>query len=553
LFSFQLRRKKLTDAKATLEKLAKCPKLSGAQRLVTLGQGYEALGDSAVAEEHYQQAARLAPDDVEVQLRYAALLMQTNAGEAETLLKQLAPKSQTARRSLALLYAFQGGEEKWNEAHKLLASDAGEARGPLDDRLQAILLARQPASPSQKRERVAKAREILERLVNGVAQPTDVDRLMLASLYEGEGKLQSAREHYRALVGREQVAPTHLGLYVNFLLRHNDQAEAGERLDQLERLTRAGKKGSLEPNLGVLGLRARWLAAEKRNAEIEPLIEGAVADWLNSVGDSSQQAQATLSIGSLYSNVDLHIAAQRWYERHLRVAPDNFEPLVQCLAAQGKIAEALKICLAAAKDKKTPRPAISLATIMLGHRLSAGDQASAEKVVKQALADHPNDVDLLMAVGGLRATGQQSHEAIALYRRALKLAPQHVTAINNLATLLGESPQTAAEAIELIERAIAIGGRQAPLLDTKGTIHLYAGEAEQAVAELEEAASGSQDPRCQFHLAAAYFGAKRRDEARTALKKAMDGGLQDQILTPADRQLLTRMEQELRLQASADQ
>jgi hypothetical protein len=68
----------------------------------------------------------------------------------------------------------------------------------------------------------------------------------------------------------------------------------------------------------------------------------------------------------------------------------------------------------------------------------------------------------------------------------------------------------------------------------------------EAIASLEEAiAGGSNDARYYFHLAAAYELARRSDEALIALGQAQALGLEDQILTEGDQQLLQNLKQKL--------
>jgi tetratricopeptide (TPR) repeat protein len=97
-----------------------------------------------------------------------------------------------------------------------------------------------------------------------------------------------------------------------------------------------------------------------------------------------------------------------------------------------------------------------------------------------------------------------------------------------------------------VKRAMDESGRQPPFLDTLGTIQMRSGEAQQAIASLEEAvANGGGDPRYYFHLAAAYRLGQQPDEARAALREAIERGLDEQILTQGDKQLLLELKQEL--------
>ena len=70
----------------------------------------------------------------------------------------------------------------------------------------------------------------------------------------------------------------------------------------------------------------------------------------------------------------------------------------------------------------------------------------AEPFLADAIAKHPDDISLLYKVATLRVIEEDYHEAVRLYREVLRLDPKHIATLNNLATLLGESPQSRKEA-----------------------------------------------------------------------------------------------------------
>ena len=218
------------------------------------------------------------------------------------------------------------------------------------------------------------------------------------------------------------------------------------------------------------------------------------------------------------------------------------------LAKQGKIQEAMTLCRDAAKSKGSLTPVMTIIEILCSGRAGPKDFQSAEPLLQKALAEHKNQPDLMANLAVVRVLQDRPAEAIELYRQVLRLQPKNIGVLNNLASLLAEKPEPQArrEALEYVEQAIDLAGKQPLLLDTKGMALLYDGEAERAVKMLQSACDYPRpDPRFLFHLAAACARLDQLDRARAALRKARDADLERQVLTKKDRQLLADLDRQL--------
>jgi tetratricopeptide (TPR) repeat protein len=541
LFSFYLNSEQPDRAKEALQELAQKVDLSEAQRAFVLAQGYELLGDQKEAEASYREAQRLAPESVGVQRRLAAFLMRTDTMAAEKAIRrllQLSPQSGPARRTLAAILAARGGEKEWQEAQELLEQSGSADVSSLDQHLQAMLLARRGG-----KDNLRKARQLLERLIADSRKVEPGHRLLLARLYEAEGRLFSARQQYIALVGRAEPSVGHLALYIDLLLRHDLLDEAVAWLHRLEEIA--------PDSLATVSLRTRWLHGQGRTSEIEPLVEQLADKLLKALEkaeqqDSQKEAQICLAVGNVYSAVEQHQAAERWYRRLAELVPERYEALAISLARQERLSEAIGLCLQAAKSDSSPRPAAVLAAVLMSGKPTEEDFRLAGPLLAKAVEDHKDNAGLLSSLANVRIIEQRTDDAVQLYRQVLKLKPKDILALNNLATLLSEQSDTRKEALQYIEQAIQIAGPQAPLLDTKGTIFVYGGRADEAVQSLEAAVTAANpDPRYHFHLAIAYHQLGEIEKARDAFNTARDGNLTDQILTKTDQKFLTRLEQEL--------
>jgi tetratricopeptide (TPR) repeat protein len=572
VFMYHLRGKDTAKAERTLTEMVKQVKLEPPQKEFVLAQGYELLGKRPEALAHYRKAGELAPKDIAILSRLAAVSLNDDVAAAEETLRKivaLAPTNTRARQALATLLALRDGDGAWEEAQELLRQASADG-APLaaDDRLRAVLLVRRGGDKQKRIAHHAEARAILEGRVADKNAALAADRLLLAGVYESEArlledesKLKAARDQLWIQVDAAEPSESHLGLAADFALRHsrpksdkpslvlsdelrasllNDARACVGRIEDLERTAKR------YPTARTLSLRARLMQSEDQSdkiaAHIEPLAEQRSKD----ITKDTEKDQWILEVGNVYTSASLHDAAERWYRRLWPRNPKAYGPLIQSLAAQNRFGEVIKVCETVAKTESSSRPAQLLASVLASGKPSKEDLAAADPIIAKALKDHATDTDLLFAAAVLRTVQGRPLEAIALFEAVVKASPKHLLALNNVATLLAEQPNRQKDALRYIEQAIAVAGRKPALLDTQGTIHLMQGDLQAAVKCLEEAVNSEAiDPRYAFHLAAAYAKSDRLPDARVAFEKAKQNGLDDYVLTEGDIALRTMLEKTL--------
>ncbi|MGA2030684.1 MAG: tetratricopeptide repeat protein [Thermoguttaceae bacterium] len=576
---------------------------------VSLGRAQRASQDNAQADRAYRKAVEAAKDQPQVQMAVAEFLLASSDRDdhaaAENVLRGLLTRHAPACLRLTGLLAARGKPEEAMEVARQgvqsqpkdalaqialgLASWANKDNAHAEAAFQeASRLAPDDLRPLSSlfdfyadTGQTKRARETIEKVAQNTALK-EIDRALL--LAEGYGRLGDrprAGDAYRKAVKAAKDDPTVEMRLAEFLLRgkEHDEAAEGERmLRELAKqygparrrlaellLARGGEQDREEADkylkqleqlapedLGTLELRARWLRDQGRAAEIEPLVEPAAEKLRKRIGNESprQEAPFCQAVGGLYERIGEYSAAERWYRRLVRLAPDGYEPLAMALAKQGRTREAVALCDEAGKTDKSARPARRLASILLSGRATAEDLKRAEPSLEKALANYKDDLPLLANVANVRILQGHPDEAIALYRQILQRQPSSPEMLNNLATLLAErpEPEKRQEALEHVEQAIQLSGPQPDWLDTKGLILMYEGKLDEAVGLLKEAAGTPHpDPRFSFHLAVAYARRGDLDKARAALQQARRGDLDHQFLTAMDRQLLADLEKKLGL------
>lgn len=300
---YYLTREDSEGARRTLAALNQQESLDEPTRAFLLAQAHQRLGDDANATVHYRRALELSPDAVTVQRAAAAFFGSRNRDLAETALRrvlELAPEDAASRRELATLLAAHGDNVRWQEAWRLATQGEAENRQPTADdlRLQAKLLQGRGAEDSRRQ-----ALRRMETLAQSPQQLTADDRLLLSALYEGLGQFNQSREQFRELVTVRNPDPAHLAAYADLLLRHSRPAPAEAALDRLD---------ALEPdNPRTAALRARWLKAVGRTADIGPLLESFVQRHLTAQRDRGAQRELLRAVADAYAAVGDNAAARQ--------------------------------------------------------------------------------------------------------------------------------------------------------------------------------------------------------------------------------------------------
>ncbi len=111
--------------------------------------------------------------------------------------------------------------------------------------------------------------------------------------------------------------------------------------------------------------------------------------------------------------------------------------------------------------------------------------------------------------------------------------PRYYPVMNNLAILLALQSKNLDEALEIINKAIEITGPVGGMLDTRACVYIAKGEAQKALADINQAVAESPGSARLFHQAQALLLAGKNSEAASAMLKALKAGLRkDDLYSP---------------------
>ena len=155
-------------------------------------------------------------------------------------------------------------------------------------------------------------------------------------------------------------------------------------------------------------------------------------------------------------------------------------------------------------------------------RLARDDSAGARQALEQAVELAPQAVGVQLQLATLYESEGDFDLAQPLYELVLKLRPENVIALNNLAygmAVYGNAPE---KARPLAAKAVGLAPREPTIADTLAWIEHLLGNNAAAVKLIAAAAKGAPNNKdIRLHAAFIYAAAQSLDAARAELKAAL--------------------------------
>ena len=440
-----------------------------------------------------------------------------------------------ARRTVAALTAALGTPDQKERAVRSL--DNGDRPKSLADarsRVAALTVVLRTVSGDDRR---ALARELIGLLteITRDSSATSNDWYQLAQLHGLAGDRAAARRCLVELVNREPKNLFYLALAVDDLLSDGKLTEArplasrlGEGVRDVRVLGAAARFHTLanEPD-AVLTFVDRYVRAADAGTTDAAVRQREAANLLD-------QLTRIAAARGLSAAGPLLAAAGERYRASLRAFPEAVAPMAALLAFAGQAEPAFDV-LERFKARLSP-PALAaagLAVLRAGHA-SPRQFQMVRGWIEAALGTDPDSVPLKLALGELLALQPNFPAADAVFRDVLKAVPDNVFALNNLAWILAPRPEAADEALRFIDRAIALAGASAEMLDTRARILISAGRYDRALSDLSDAIGPGGSPLRHFHLALAYSKMGKTDDAVKAFRDGRARGLTERMIHPED-------------------
>lgn len=170
-----------------------------------------------------------------------------------------------------------------------------------------------------------------------------------------------------------------------------------------------------------------------------------------------------------------------------------------------------------------PAPHSNLARLYL----LQGRKQEAVQRLKGAIESNPKNREAYLSLAMLYEQDNDFTNSMEIYELALKHNPQFWFAANNLAFLISEESQNAADlerAMQLAKKALQLQPNNPAVLDTIGWVHYRMGQYSQALNTIEKALQIAPDAAVlNYHLGMVLVKLGRADEGKDKLVKALAG------------------------------
>ena len=452
------------------------------------------------AVDYRRQSAAADPDNIDLQLQLAAVLLQTGEYEdAQAVLDALegldSEEHAYKRDSLLFLKAVQQ-----NEPDAALAA-AKELTEDFPDRAGAFNLL---GTTYLALRDVEEAKAAFEQ-ASQVDSSDLVSQRYLALIEEGTGEFEAAEARYQKIAADNADAHWAVFGIGRIAYRNEDLERAAEHYRQASEMA--------PENLQYRVSLARVVSLLGNDAEAIRILESS-----DGVTENESSAVVLAALKAKTGEIEeAHAIAESLITRD----PEN--PVGHAMAgeiflvdrdlesAEAAFAEAVRL---------GPRRAHAIRLYQIRRELGAAD---ADQPLLESLAVRPLDVETRMLLADYYAARRQPGAAIAEYEKIVKDNPSQAVALNNLAWhyyVVGDP-----RALETSKRALEAMPDNASVIDTAGWVELHQGDAANAERLLRKAAELSGGaPEIRYHHAVALARTGKVEESRKTLQQLLASG-----------------------------
>ncbi|MEQ8312645.1 MAG: tetratricopeptide repeat protein [Gammaproteobacteria bacterium] len=386
-------------------------------------------------------------------------------------------------------------------------------------------------------------------------------RLALVQLLAQNGNFNAALEEYEGLMEVSDLSPNLVLLHAQ-IFQSNDDPEAAARV------LRNGLR-QFETNKNLRLTYARLLIQREEFGDAQDqfaiLMEQDPQDWetlysMALLDLEMENYQEAIERFEQLVNVDQYVDESQYYQgyineqtgnereavehyRQVRIGTQNFLPAQQ-------LATRLSIGLGELDDahahlarlsRGQSRLEILFTTVESSELIQAGYTDEARALLDNALNKYPNETDLLFARVLLYDNLGDREASERDLRQIIRMKPEDARALNHLGYMLADQTNRYEEALELLERAIALEPDDPAIIDSLGWAQYKLGRYEDALRNLRRAYAVFPDHEVASHVGEVLWKMGREDEALEVWRDALEVRPDSELI----REAMERLEADL--------
>ena len=273
------------------------------------------------------------------------------------------------------------------------------------------------------------------------------------------------------------------------------------------------------------------------NTQLENF-DRAIAAYTKLIGVDQRADESQYNLGAIYQeqgNLEKSIE----HFRQVRIGTNNF------LAAQQQ-ATRLSIQTGRLDDahdwlsqlsRGQPRLEVLFTTIESSLLIQEEHPEAAEQLLNTALNKFPNETDLLFARVIYYDSQSDREGSERDLMQIIRMQPEDSRALNHLGYMLADQTTRYEEALDLVERAIAISPEDPAIIDSHGWALYKVGRFEEALVQMRRAFAAFPDDEVASHLGEVLWALGRKDEAMRVWQDALETDPESPLIAEAMERL----------------
>lgn len=249
------------------------------------------------------------------------------------------------------------------------------------------------------------------------------------------------------------------------------------------------------------------------NTQLENF-DRAIAAYTKLIGVDQRADESQYNLGLIYQQQD-NLEKSIEHFRQVRIGTNNFlaaqQQATRLSIQRGRLNEAHDWLSKLSRGQ--PRLEVLFTTIESSLLIQEEHSGAAEQLLNTALNKFPNETDLLFA-RVLYYDSQSNRDGSERdLMQIISMQPEDSRALNHLGYMLADQTTRHEEALELIERAIAISPDDPAIIDSLGWALYKVARYEEALVQMRRAFAAFPDDEVASHLGEVLWALGRFDEA----------------------------------------